>query len=615
MNKINKTSPDILKERLSQLKRLMPDLFTDEGQLNEDELRFLTSQFSQQKTERYEFRWAGKAQSKKTAFIPSKATLVPDKKRSIAFDDTENCIIEGDNLEVLKLLQKSYFNKIKCIYIDPPYNTGNDFIYNDNFSENKKAYWEKGSMTKDGLKLDTNTESVGRYHSNWLDMMQSRLLLARNLLRDDGVIFVSIDDHEIANLRKLMDEVFGEEGFVVQIVWQKKYTRSNDAKYFSENHEYILVYSKSKENLKINLDERSQEQLDAYSNPDNDKKGVWKSTPLHAKSGNQTHFIFTFNNGVSWSPPQGTYPRFSRETLKKFDENNEIWFGQNGKSIPSRKTFLKDVKQGVTPVTIWNYSEAGHNHEANTQLKELIGEGFFDNPKPTRLIAKLINLITANQKNDIILDFFAGSGTTAQAVMELNKSDGGNRKYILVQLPEKTNEKSEAFKAGFHTISDICIERVKRAGEKINKENDTFDAGFKVFSLRYSNFPENLFSPDPDKSEEENIQAFDAYLAKVNQLVLFDFESENLLYEIALKEGFSLHFQQEVLAGFENNTIIRITDESHESLVCLDEVLFERTVVLLKEYREQRFICLTRAIDTTKKWNLEQIFANNLWVV
>lgn len=612
MNSIPKTSPELLKERLEQLKESLPDLFTNEGQLNEDELRNIISQFTIPQTERYEFRWTGKAHSKKLAFTPSKATLAPDEKRSINFDKTENIIIEGDNLEVLKLLQKSYFNQIKCIYIDPPYNTGNDFIYNDDFSENKKAYWEKNGIFKDGVKLDSNTESIGRYHSNWLSMMQSRLLLARNLLKEEGVIFVSIDDHEIANLRKLLDEVFGEENFVVNIIWEKLQTRKNSAKYFSESHDYILCFAKNLELFQRKLIPREDDSN--YTNPDSDPKGPWKLDRVYANNPYNADYTITNPEGAKVSRPNGKYWRYSEETINKFIQENKLVWSKGGK-YPNVKRYLSEVQEGLVPVSIFDRLFAGDNGLASRELSELLGsDKIMSYPKPTKLIIRLLQTCTNSKDNDLIMDFFAGSGTTAHAVMELNKEDEGNRKCILVQLPESTDKNSDAFKAGYKTISDICIERVKKAGNKINKENEKIDTGFKVFKLTYSHFPENLFTPDPNKTEKENIQEFKKYLEKVNQQVLFDFEADKLLYEIALKDGFNLNFNIEYLKKFEGNKVIKIKDDVKEALVCLDQSISDKTIEQLKQYKDQRFICLKRAVDTTKKWNLQQLFEKNLWV-
>ena len=319
------------------------------------------------------------------------------------------------------------------IYIDPPYNTGNDFIYKDDFKKSKKEYEkELGVEDEDGGKLFRNTDSNGRFHSDWLSMMYERLVVARDLLRDDGVIFISIDDGEVANLRKIGDQVFGEENFIANVIWQKKYTRSNDARWFSDNHDHILCYGKDKQGMSLNLLPRNDNQLGAYSNPDKHPKGVWKATPLHAKSGTNTT-DYTFINGNKWKPPIGTFRRFNDESMKRMDENNEIWFGENGTQIPSRKSFLCDVKDGVTPVTLWPYNEVGHNHEANNELKDLKIGGLFNNPKPTKLLKRAIILTT--NADDIILDFFSGSATTAHAVMQLNAEE------LMEELTTENTEK------------------------------------------------------------------------------------------------------------------------------------------------------------------------------
>jgi len=551
------------------------------------------------KNERYVLNWAGKSDAFRVLQAPTTATLVPDKEESVNFDHTENVFIEGENLEVLKVLQKSYFGKIKMIYIDPPYNTGNDnFIYPDKFSETKEEYLsrigdkdESGYMTREGL-FRKNSKESGHYHSNWMSMMYPRLFLARNLLREDGVIFVSIDDNEVHNLRLMMNEVFGEENFVANVVWEKKYTRSNDAKWFSDNHDHILVFGKNKEDLKFNLQQRSEEQLKSYSNPDNHPKGRWKATPLHAKSGTNAS-PYTFKNGITWIPPKGTYRRFNDNTMKKMDENGEIWFGEYGKQTPQRKSFLIDVKAGVTPITIWKYKEAGHNHEANNEIKRLGLTGVFTNPKPTKLLKIMSQLSTMHTNHDIILDFFSGSATTAHAVLDLNKEDGGNRKYrkfIMVQLPEKCDEKSEAYKAGYKTIADIGKERIRRVIKKIkedqacklNLDGDAGkqDLGFKVFKLKESNF--KIWRQDI-KTEEELTKQMEAFTDPVDE----NAETENILYELLLKSGVSLTAKIKKKKGYytandseialilekvDEKIIKSVIDENPEKVITLDRL-------------------------------------------
>lgn len=343
--RIHLETPDIAAERLEQLRELFPEAFT-EGRLDVDKLQESLGDVTKPDAERYSFTWAGKRNSIQILQTPSRATLTPDRDESVNFDTTQNLFIEGDNLEVLKLLYKSYFGRVKMIYIDPPYNTGNDFIYPDNYKDPLESYLQlTGQRDSEGNLLTSNPETSGRYHSAWLSMMYPRLFLARQLLRDDGVIFISIDDHEVHNLRMLMNEIFGEENFVANIVWEKKYTQSNDVDFFSDNHDHILCYAKFHESAEMHLLERTEEQAAAYKNYDNDIRGPWKPTPLHAKSGKNTA-PFIFPNGVTWSPPMGTYRRFSDDSMRTLFCDNRIWFGSDNSAIPQRKTFLSEVKGG-----------------------------------------------------------------------------------------------------------------------------------------------------------------------------------------------------------------------------------------------------------------------------
>ncbi|OGF21478.1 hypothetical protein A2Y83_00315 [Candidatus Falkowbacteria bacterium RBG_13_39_14] len=359
----------------------------------------------------------------------------------------DNLIVHGDNLKALKALLPTYAGKVKCVYIDPPYNTGNEkWVYNDNVNS---------PMIKEWLGKIVDIEDLTR-HEKWLCMMMPRLKLLRELLRDDGVIFISIDDNEVHHLRMLMDEIFGEENFVAEIIWHAKYTLSNDAKYISRQHEYILVYAKSIANFNINLLERTEEMDERYSNPDHDSRGNWKLTPLHAKSGSGESYIFTFKNGLKWKAPQGRFPRFSIAKLKELDIDNRIYFGRNGKSIPGVKTFLSEVQQGKKAGSIWSYEEIGSTHQANEQLSEFFGKGIFENPKNYNLIKRCIQIST--DKDSIILDSFAGSGTTAHAVLALNKEDSGNRKFILVECEDYADK--------------ITAERVRRVMSGVKNAKD-----------------------------------------------------------------------------------------------------------------------------------------------
>lgn len=473
---MNGTSLTPEQGKLNELKQILPEVFT-EGKLDWEKLKATLGEDINFANERYVLNWAGKSDAFKVLQTPSTKTLVPAKEESVNFDETENVFIEGENLEVLKVLQKSYFGKVKMIYIDPPYNTGNDsFIYPDKFSESKADYEkrvgdkdEDGYMTKDGM-FKKNSKENGQYHSNWLNMMMPRLYLAKNLLRQDGVIFVSIDDNEVHNLRLLMNEIFGEENFVASVIWEKKFAPSNDAKWFSDNHDYVLIFSKNKDLWRPNLLERNEEAINRYKNPDNDERGVWVSGDMTVKTYNANYdFEITTPSGRKVKPPEGICWRFSKEKVEELIRENRIWFGTDGNNVPRLKRFLSDVKEGITPMTIWKHKDVGHNQEAFQEVRKLFeGQQFFSTPKPNRLLKQIVSI--GSNSNDIILDFFAGSGTTAHAVVDLNKEDGNNRKYICVQLPELCDEKSEAYKAGYNTIADISKERIRRAAKKINEE-------------------------------------------------------------------------------------------------------------------------------------------------
>jgi len=470
-------TPDKVKQE--QLKELFPEVFS-EGKIDWEKLKATLGEDITFSNERYVLNWAGKSDAFKVLQAPTTKTLIPAKDESINFDETENIFIEGENLEVLKVLQKSYFGKIKMIYIDPPYNTGNDsFIYPDKFSETKEEYQkrvgdkdEEGYMTKDGM-FKKNSKENGQYHSNWLNMMYPRLFLAKNLLREDGVIFVSIDDNEVHNLRLLMNEVFGEENFISEIVWERSYAPINMVKHFSKSHDYILCYSKSLDFLDCNGLLRPDSTNAKYGNPDNDPRGLWRTDNLSVGPvvEDKVYEIIT-PSGRKCLPPKGRCWLYTRERYEEMVADNRIWFGEDGKNIPSPKRFLSEVKKGLTPMTIWKHTEVGHNQDSMRELRELFdGEKVFDYSKPVKLIKQLNQLYTSS--NDIILDFFSGSGTTAHAVMDLNKEDGGNRKYICIQLPELCDEKSEAYKAGYKTIADIAKERIRRVIGKINEEKET----------------------------------------------------------------------------------------------------------------------------------------------
>ncbi|OYQ46454.1 site-specific DNA-methyltransferase [Flavobacterium aurantiibacter] len=629
----NVQSHDWNKERLEQLKKLMPDLFTNDGQLNVNELKKVVDPNLVTETERYEFRWFGKSKAKREAFTPTNATLVYDESRSVNPTESENLIIEGENLAVLKLLSNSYREKVKCIYIDPPYNTGQDFVYSDNFAQDRKAYWEDSGVTEEGVKIDTNTETDGRYHSNWLNMMYSRLLVARQLLREDGVIFISIDDNEVHHLRKLCDEVFGADNFVSNIIWEKKFAPSNDAKWFSANHDHIICYSKNKEIYRPILLDRSIEAKLRYKNLDQDERGDWVSGDMTVKTYNpQYDFPITTPSGRTVNPPKGVCWRYSKEKFQELIEDKRVWFGEDGDNVPRLKRFLSEVKDGVTPLTIWYHKDVGHNQEAAQECRKLFnGAQYFDTPKPVRLLKRIIELSV--KSGDIVMDFFSGSGTAGQAIMELNAKDFGNRKFILIQIPEMIGQSSDAFKDGYKRISDITIYRNKRVIDKINEDNKESDfkkkeelpfemvaeaqetymkkknLGFKVFKLQKSNFPRVEFAPDPDKTNEENVELLQKYIRDKESQLVTAFNRDDLMTEILIKNGFTLNYKVTKQEHFKKNELFLATDGEKETLICLDISIDLETVEQFKkqanEQQKHKFICLERALDTTKKWNLK----------
>lgn len=541
MEKINElTSENILQQNIERLKEIFPTAFS-EGKLVVDELQALLGDYIEKDKEFYQMTWAGKTQAQKEANKVSTGTLRPNKADSKNWDTTGNIFIEGDNLEVLKLLQKTYSNKIKMIYIDPPYNTGKDFVYKDNYKDNLHNYLEiTGQTDAEGKKLSTNTDSDGRYHSNWLNMMYPRLKLARNLMTDDGVIFISIDDNEQANLKKLCDEIFGEENFIANIIWEKKYSPQNDAKWFSATHDHIILYAKNKYSWRPRQSKRTEEANARYKNPDNDPRGDWKMSDLSVKTYSAEYdYPITTPSGKIVKLPKGRCWMTNKDKMEELIKDNRIWFGSNGDNVPALKRFLSEVKDGITPMTIWYRKDVGDTQEGKQELIKLIPENIFQTPKVVRLIKKAIYHSNANS-NDIILDFFSGSGTTAHAVMALNADDGGNRKCISVQLPEPTDEKSEAFKAGYKTIAEITKERIRRAGELVkqeykDKENiEKLDIGFRAFTL-----------------DSSNIQAWDTSIDKFeDQLSMFEQNNgdsiksnrteEDVLFEILLKYGLDL---------------------------------------------------------------------------
>jgi adenine-specific DNA-methyltransferase len=577
-HKLNLASHDVLAERLEALKELFPEVVV-EGKVDVERLKQHLGDFSHVGSERYGLNWAGKAEAIRTLQQASYATLSPMRDDSVNFDTSENLIIEGDNLEVLKLLQKSYHGKVKMIYIDPPYNTGGDFVYPDNFKEGLDTYLKySGQADDEGVKYSTNTESGGRYHSNWLNMMYPRLFMAKSLLADDGVIFVSIDDHEVANLKIMMNEIFGEENFLANFVWQKKYGPSNDAKGVSQTHEHIILFSRNAPLWSPSLLGRNENQLSAFKNPDNDPRGLWRATDLSARTYNKNcDYTIIGPTGLEFKPPASRAWIINETKYKELLADKRITFGTSGEGRPMQKKFLSEVKDGITPETWTDREKAGDNKIARYEIKDIFPENVFDTPKPSKLIKHFVSM-SGSEQDSIILDFFAGSGTTADAVMQLNKEDGGNRKYILVQLPEPTDEKSEAHKAGFPTIAHITRERVRRVIAKLKDESNGKlidptqgqDLGFKAFKLTASNF--KLWNPDTAPTDA-------AELAEQLELYVDNIQpgktDEAILYEIILKAGFPLTAKIEPqIIGQQTVYVV----ENGALLVCLADPIEEATL-------------------------------------
>lgn len=516
MDKLKMQSVNLTDANIDKIAALFPNCITEtvdeNGRLkkavNFDMLKAMLSEDIAEGDEAYEFTWVGKKAAIAEANRPIRKTLRPCVEESVNWDTTENLYIEGDNLEVLKLLQESYLGKVKMIYIDPPYNTGNDFIYRDDFKQTAEEYAEEsGQLDEEGNRLFKNTDSNGRFHSDWCSMIYSRLMLARNLLSDDGVVFISIDDGEVENLRSIGNEVFGEGNFVADLIWQKKFSRSNDATYFSTMHDHILCFCKrnilyGQGGWKIGLLPRGEEIPSGYSNPDNDPRGVWTSVILSAKSGSDSLlYEITTPSGRKVVPPSGRYWSCSKETFEKWKAENRIWFGKDGDGSPRKKTFLSEVQEGLRPNTILFHEDAGHNQEAKQETKVLFnGVGVFDGPKPVKLLKLLLTIANAKE-NSIILDFFSGSATTAHAVMQLNAEDGGHRKFIMVQLPEETDEKSEAYKAGYKNICEIGKERIRRAGAKINSQLEMRNAQLGEEQTLFDSTESKQYGNQSDKGE------------------------------------------------------------------------------------------------------------------
>ena len=631
---LDKQTMDGAQLNLDALYQICPSCFTEaageDGKLRHvvdfEKLRALLGDSAvEDAPEVYDFTWVGKRAAQREAMAPCRKTLRPCPEESVNWDTTQNLYIEGDNLEVLKLLQNSYMGKVKMIYIDPPYNTGNDFVYHDDFAQQEVEYGET-CRNEEGQRYFRNTEtsSDGRFHSDWCSMIYSRLLIARSLMTDDGVIFISIDDNEARNMRKISDEIFGEYNFLAQVVWERAFSPINLMKHFSPSHDYVLVYAKNPELAICNGIPRSRTANDRYANPDNDPRGVWMSSDISVGPAVQENiYSITTPSGRVVEPPAGRSWSLSRNAFRERLQDNRIWFGPDGNSVPSMKRFLLELrKTGITPMTIWKYEDVGHSQDATQKLAKMFdGKKYFDYPKPVGLIKRCLALYS--DKDSIILDFFSGSGTTAQAMFELNSDDGGNRKFILVQLPEKTDENSPAFKDGYHTICEIGKERIRRAGKKIASEREQriklacsqpsvsdlskikeehpeakdLDIGFRVFKCDDSNYKEVAFAPK-DYSQE----SLDLFVDNIKE----DRTDLDLLFDCMLRWGVTLDLPM-TKTRVDDCTIHNVNEGG--LVACFDGRVTEAVIDAIAEMYPAKVVFRDSSFEeAAQKMNLFELF-------
>lgn len=609
-NMIDGLSMNIEHINMEKLKSVFPECFA-EGKLDIDKLLSLCGEYIDNDFEKYKFEWKGKAESLRLAQKRSAGTLRPCPEESVNWDTTKNLYIEGDNLEVLKLLQTAYYRKVKMIYIDPPYNTGNDFVYEDDFADPLARYKEVTQQT-----TKSNPETMGRYHTNWLNMMYPRLRLAANLLRDDGVIFISIDDNEVTNLRKICDEVFGEENFVGMISWFKKASPSNDAQYFSNDIEYIVVYAKQKIIWSPNRLPLNEKQMKYYQNPDNDPRGAWNSSTYtcNKTKAERPNLFYSITNpftGKEVWPKETAVWAYSKAQCEQHIKENLLFWGIDGNAqFPRFKKFLTN-HQGVVNRTLWHYDDVNHTQGASQELQGLKIIGF-STPKPSRLIEKILRI--ASDKDSIILDFFSGSATTAHAVMQLNAEDGGNRRFIMVQLPEVCDEKSEAYKAGYKNICEIGKERIRRAGKKILEENnqmtledkEQLDIGFKVFKLDSSNL--KTWDNTPVTAEQ-----LDLLYERMNNMihrVKSDRSDLDMVCEIMLKLGVPLTYS--ITAVEINGKIAYSIGDDCLLLICLAPDVQPEDIEQMAEYAPAKLIISRESfVDDTAMANAHYILKDH----
>lgn len=607
---IGKLFPNCLTERIGENGRL-------EHAIDFDKLRVeLSKGIVEGQQERYQFTWPGKREAMRIANTPTNMALRPDRESSVDFDNTGNLYIEGDNLEVLKILREDYLGKVKMIYIDPPYNTGNDFVYEDDFSQTSGEFRGKSGMfDEDGNMIlqnyEVNSESNGRFHTDWLNMIYPRLKVARDLLTEDGVIFISIDDNEVENLRKVCDEVFGERNFIAQLIWERAYSPKNDARFISNSHDYVIMFAKNIDNYVIGRLDRTDEANARYQNPDNDPRGVWKPSDLSVKTYNaECDYPITTPTGRIIEPPAGRCWRLSKKAFFERLQDNRIWFGSDGNSVPCIKRFLTELKyDGMAPTSILFYKEVGHSQEGAKEVVSLFGDkGVFDGPKPVRLLQRLITL--ANLKDDsIVLDFFSGSATTAHALMKTNLEKGTDRKFILVQLPEKVSDKKKD--QGYGTICEIGKERIRRAGKKIleelatkKAENGLFDkeseptrldVGFRVLKLDTSNMQDVYYTPEDSSAAtlfDDNVKP--------------DRTPEDLLFQVMLEYNLPLSakIERKTIAGKE---VFSVNDDY--LIACFDENVNETVITEVAKRKPLYFIMRDSSLSSDQVAdNFEQIF-------
>ena len=611
MDKLKMQTADGVQDNISRIAELFPECITEVSNqmggvkraVDFDKLRqLLSSDIVEGNEERYQFTWPDKRKAILAANAPINATLRPCPEESVNFDTTQNLYIEGDNLDVLKCLKETYLHKVKMIYIDPPYNTGNDFVYEDDFAESAAEYLaNSGQFDEQGNRLVTNTESNGRFHTDWLNMIYPRLKVARDLLTEDGVIFISIDDNEVENLRKVCDEIFGESNFIATLVWERAYSPKNDAKYISNSHDYVLMYAKSAASFIIGRLERTAEANARYSNPDNDPRGVWKPSDMSVKTYNaECDYSITTPSGRVVEPPAGRCWSLSRNAFRERLQDNRIWFGSDGSSVPCIKRFITELKHdGMAPTSILFYKDVGHSQEGAQEVVSLFGDkGVFDGPKPVRLLERLITL--ANLKEDsIVLDFFSGSATTAHAVMKKNAEKEKHCRFIMVQLPEEVSDKKK--NQGYKNICEIGKERIRRAGAKIKEEDPDkaqhLDTGFRVLKLDSSNMKEVFYSPK-DTAQQDLFALVDN--------VKDDRTSGDLLFQVMLELGATLDSKIEE-SEVDGKTIFNVGDGYF--VACFDQKVTDEVVTSIAKMQPTYAVLRdTSLADDATATNFEQIF-------